>query len=85
MNISEILKTYDEMFGQESLEAIEQYLVSKIQEAKKTSQNDVLFTLLNEMIGFCRDTTQKEKGLHYCIELKDVLDQLGIDNTVEYY
>ena len=30
--------------------------------AKDKDEKSVLFTLLNEIIGFCRDTTQKDKG-----------------------
>ena len=35
MNITEILETYDNMFGKNTLEDIEQYLSSQIQEAKE--------------------------------------------------
>ena len=35
MNITEFLETYDNMFGKYTLEDIEQYLSSQIQEAKR--------------------------------------------------
>lgn len=84
MKIDEILKTYDEMFGVESLETIEDYLVKHMNEASDTNELGALFTLLNEMIGFCRDTTQTTKGLLYCEELLSVLDKLNIEGGVEY-
>ena len=84
MDINKILKDYDDMFGNYSLDKIEDYLVKMISLAKINNHNDVLFTLLNEMIGFCRDTTQVEKGVKYCRELKQLLDCMNIYGTYEY-
>lgn len=84
MDIQKILQHYDQMFGQNSLEEIENFLVYYINEAKQKGEIGVVFTLLNEMIGFCRDTTQEEKGLKYCEELKEVLSLLNIDGSMEY-
>ena len=84
MNITEILETYDNMFGKNTLEDIEQYLSSQIQEAKEMQLKDIEFTLLNEMIGFCRDTTQTQKGIFYCEQLIQVLEALKIEGTVQY-
>ena len=84
MDINKILQDYDDMFGNYSLSEIEDYLVKNISLAKTNNHNDILFTLLNEMIGFCRDTTQVEKGIAYCQELKCLLDHMDIDGTYEY-
>ena len=84
MNIQEILAHYDAMFGKNSLSDIEVYLYKNIEQAKVQSETSVLFTLLNEMIGFCRDTTQKEKALKYCDELLDLLDTMNLKGSVEY-
>lgn len=84
MNIQEILAHYDAMFGKYSLSDIEAYLYKNIEQAKEQSESSVLFTLLNEMIGFCRDTTQKEKALKYCDELLDLLDTMNLKGSVEY-
>ena len=84
MDIQAILAKYDSMFGKYSLDEIENYLFKNIEEAKVKSQWDVLFTLLNEMIGFCRDTTQKEKALTCCEELLDLLNAMHLQGSVEY-
>ena len=63
MNIEEILMTYDAMFGNYDLDKIEKYLTDTIAKAKEDNETEVVVTLLNEIIGFCRDTTQKEKAL----------------------
>ncbi len=83
MNIQEILEKYDSMFGKATMEEIEQFLIEKIEEAKEKNDVSVLFTLLNEMIGFCRDTTQKTKGLQYCDMLIDLLSKMQLEGRVE--
>ncbi len=84
MDIHVILAEYDKMFGQYPLSEIEQFLADKIRLAKEKSENGVLFTLLNEMIGFCRDTTQKDKALSYCNELLLLMDSMGLKGSMEY-
>ena len=84
MNINEILEEYDSMFGNRSLEEIEEFLVANIQKAKDKSESGALVTLLNEIIGFCRDTTQKEKSLGYCEELLELLKSMKLEGSVDY-
>jgi len=84
MNLEKILTQYDSMFGTYSLEEIEAYLVSTMEEAKEQSEYGILITLLNEIIGFCRDTTQKEKALHYCDELQNILKMLKLEGRIDY-
>ena len=84
MNIHSILTTYDAMFGKSTLADIEAYLYGNIKQAKEQSETGILFTLLNEMIGFCRDTTQKEKALKYCKELLELLDAMKLEGSMEY-
>lgn len=84
MNIEQILYEYDGMFGRFPLETIEDYLQKQMNEARALGELQTLVTLLNEMIGFCRDTTQKEKALQYCEELKVRLKELQLEDTVPY-
>ena len=84
MNIELILAQYDAMFGKNSLEEIEEYLVKTIKEAKEQSEFGIVITLLNEIIGFCRDTTQKDKALQYCGELQEILKMLNLEGRIDY-
>ena len=84
MNIQSILTTYDAMFGKYALSDIEAYLYEYIEKAKQQSETGILFTLLNEMIGFCRDTTQKDKALKYCTELLQLLEAMKLEGSIEY-
>lgn len=81
MTIEKILKEYDAMFGRNSLEEIEQFLIKQMEEEKEAG---IRFTLLNEIIGFCRDTTQKEKALRYCDSLQELMKQMKIEGSMEH-
>ena len=84
MDINKVLMEYDHMFGTCSLEVIDEFLSDKIEEALSTQDYSSALTLMNEMVGFCRDTDQKEKGLHYCELTLRMLNNLGLGGTVEY-
>ena len=84
MIIQKVLAEYDGMFGKASLSQIEEFLFQKLQEAASGGEDEALFTLLNEMIGFCRDTMQKEKGLKYCEVLQGLLVRMDLQGRVEW-
>lgn len=84
MNINSVLTQYDAMFGKTSLEQIEEFLYGKICEAVQVGDDGAIITLLNEMIGLCRDTSQKEKALAYAEQLKNLLDRMNLAGTESY-
>jgi len=84
MDINSILAEYDNMFGKCELADIEAFLKNNIQKANDTGDYGAMITLLNEIIGFCRDTTQKDKALGYCDTLQSVMNQMNLQGRVEY-
>ena len=84
MDLEKILSQYDSMFGRNSLLEIEDYLVEMIRQADAGSEMGILVTLLNEIIGFYRDTTQKEKALQRCTQLQSVLKQMKLEGRIDY-
>lgn len=84
MDINKVLLEYDNMFGMNSLEDIDDFLTSKIEQAMEEKDYYSALALMNEMLGFCRDTSQHEKGLHYCELVEKMFDKLGLTDTVEY-
>lgn len=69
MDIKCVLEEYDSLFGNTTLTEIESYLYQKICEAVREQDDAAVITLINEMIGLCRDTSQKEKetGVVYSV------------------
>ncbi len=84
MDVNKILMEYDGMFGNFSLDEIEEFLVENIDKAQEIGDISCQFTLLNEIIGFFRDTTQKDKGIKYCNELNELMEEMGIEGKIEY-
>ena len=84
MNIQDVLTEYDSMFGKHTLKEIEGFLLKNMSEARFKSEHQELVTLLNEAIGFYRDTTQKEKALKLCGELIELLAHLNLEGSIPY-
>ena len=84
MDLESILSEYDSMFGKNSLKEIENYLVVKIDQAQAEGESGILVTLLNEIIGFYRDTTQREKALLRCEQLQVVLKEMRLEGRIDY-
>ncbi len=84
MNINQVLAEYDGLFGNTTLTEIEAYLYQKICEAVEERDDAAIITLLNEMIGLCRDTSQKEKALAYCEQLKNLMARMELEGTKDY-
>lgn len=84
MDINKVLMEYDNMFGVHSLEEIDEFLTEKIEAALDEEDYYSALTLMNEMLGFCRDTCQRDKGLYYCESVERMFDRLALTDTVEY-
>lgn len=84
MDINQVLTEYDNMFGVKGLDEIEAFLVEQINKAYAEPDYYSAVTLLNEIIGFCRDTSQNEKGLKYCEQDLELMREMGLEGSVEY-
>lgn len=84
MDINQVLTEYDNMFGVKELGEIEAFLVEQIDKAYAEPDYYSAVTLLNEIIGFCRDTSQNEKGLKYCEQDLKLMQEMGLEGSVEY-
>ncbi len=84
MNINEILKEYDSMFGRCELSDIEAFLKKNIDDARELHDYASMITLLNEIIGFYRDTTKRDESLLHCDMLLKVMDEINLQGRVEY-
>ena len=84
MDINKVLMEYDNMYGAYSLDEIDEFLENKVEEALTEGDSASALTLMNEMLGLCRDTGKKEKGLHYCELTRRMLSKLNLEGTTEY-
>lgn len=82
--IHKILSELDALFTTGDTKKIQQFLEEKIAEAVKNEETDNLITLLNEMIGFCRDMGQFEAGEEYSGSLYRLVNVEPYKGTIPY-
>lgn len=84
MNMEQILKQLDELFAQHKMQEAEKFLLSVLQEAVQVDDSSAVITLLNELIGYYRETGEAEKSTDYCSRLLLLLKNNGLEGTVPY-
>lgn len=84
MDINQVTKELDELFAQQKIEEIPQYLESHIAQAISENAQDVLLTLYNEIIGFYRETGQYALSIENCHKAVALMDGMGIQDTIPY-
>lgn len=84
MDINQVTKELDELFAQQKIEEIPQYLESHIAQAVSENAQDVLLTLYNEIIGFYRETGQYTLSIENCHKAIALMDEMGIQDTIPY-
>ena len=82
--IHQILSELDALFTTGDTKKIRQFLETQIATAVENNETDNLITLLNEMIGFCRDMGYFEAGDKYCQSLYQLVDKEPYKNTIPY-
>ena len=82
--ISQILSELDALFSLGDIKKIGEFLEDKIAFFSENEETDNLITMLNEMIGFCRDMGQFEAGEDYCEKLFHLVNDEPYKNTIPY-
>ena len=84
MDMNAVYKRLDEMFQSGQSAQAEDFLIECLQQAQTEGDFNSLIMLLNEMIGYCRETGQKEKSLAYSSQVIQLMQQLGMTDSVAY-
>ena len=84
MVIEKVLEQLDEMFSQHRTDQVEEFLLSKIEEASKENDTASVITLLNEIVGHYREMGEFEKSISCCRELLVLTEQAGLKGSVAY-
>ncbi len=83
-DIRQILDELDGLFSLGDTEKIHSFLEEKIISSQENNETDNLITLLNEMIGFCRDMGYFAEGETYCNRLFMLVDCKPYKDTIPY-
>lgn len=84
MDIQAVLTQLDTLFSQKKHEQVEGYLTSSLEQALKENDDSSVVTLLNELIGFYRDSGLHTKSMAYGKHLMALLKKMGLEGTIPY-
>lgn len=84
MDLNQVMGELDELFVQEKISEIPQFLESHIAQARAEGAQDIMLTLYNECIGFYREVGQYDLSIENCRRAITLMDHMGIQNTLPY-
>lgn len=79
-----ILQQLHELFCTCQIDRIEEYLEDNMTQAFAAGDTDTVITLMNEMIGYCRETGKFEKALYYSDKVLALMKQEGWEGSIPY-
>lgn len=82
--INQVLSELDVLFSLGDTEKIREFLENKIAFYAENKSTDNLITMLNEMIGFCRDMGDFDEGSRYCEKLYELVNEEPYKNSIPY-
>ena len=83
-NVEEIMKGLDELFAKQKMSDVEPYLQQALQEAMELGDSSAVITIVNELIGFYRDTSQYKKAVYYCEQIIPFMELYGLKGSIHY-
>ena len=84
MNVNEILIHLESLFAKQDIQAVEPYLTDQLDKAYDCQDYNTCITILNELIGFFRDTSQYKKSMDCCEQVLRLMKKLGYEGTLPY-
>lgn len=82
MNINKVLTKLDDLFSSGKLNEVEEFLLSNCKTAEAEQDKNSLLTILNELIGYYRVTTQFEKGKKVIEQVNDLIAEMKLQNSL---
>lgn len=84
MDIKEIIGGLDKLFEDNKLDEIEGYLSENMVKAMQEGDSACLLVLLNEMVGFLRDSNRYEDSQTYALKALDIIESEGLTGSVHH-
>ena len=84
MDVSAILKKIDGCLANNSLKESEAVMREGIGQALREEDDNALLSLLNELIGFYRETSRVEESFALADQAKKLVKKMGIEGTIPY-
>lgn len=84
MRTDEIVNRLDRLFSENKGQEAQRLLEDSIRLAMEESDNHALLTLLNEMIGYMRETSQVESSYSYAAAALKLMERMEIQGSMPY-
>ena len=84
MDMDSVLKQMNDLFAACQIERIELFLEENIERAFAMGDGNAAIRLINEMMGYLRDTGKNDKALYYCDRALNLVKQMGIEGTLNH-
>lgn len=84
MNTQEIINGLDRLYAENKSEQVEDYLSGNLEQALQEKDVGTAITIINELIGYYRDSSQYDKAEIYCEKLLPFMERAGLQDTIHY-
>jgi len=84
MSIDDILQELDSLFAHKKINEIEPFLLEKLKLAEELEDQNCVITIMNELIGFFRDTSQYEKSISFCDQVILLMKSKQLEGSIPY-
>ena len=84
MDVSEILRQYDEMMGRSSVKDLQDFLTGHLQEALSTGDKSAQISLYNELVGITRRSGDMKTAVDACGNVIRLMEELGLDKSRDF-
>lgn len=84
MDIQNFFDGLDALFSAGSMEQVEPYFQENLRQAEEESDIGAKITILNEMMGFYRETSQYEKAKESIRQVLELMEHSGLADSLPY-
>jgi len=84
MDVNSVLQQVDEFYARSEGPKAEILMCSAIKEAVEEQDNEGLLQLLNELLGYYRETSQVEQSYKIAEQIIALAIRMGLENTIPY-
>ena len=84
MDLNQVFKGLDELFEQHKLDQVEGYLGEQLEQAVSENDFEAMVSILNEMLGFARETSQYDKCEIYGSQALKLIENSPYKGTVSH-
>ena len=84
MDLNQVFNKLDDMMRRADIDNVIPYLEDQCKQAESEGDGGSLLSILNELVGFCRETCQYEKAMEYAATALQVIEQIGLNDTVHH-